>query len=85
MPVAAAAAAGSLTVTEAEVCAILVEAPGGTSAGPDGLPYEAWRVCNGIGAGLLARVFTAMVREDRHLPGFNDGTITPLPKPGAPD
>eukprot|EP00955_Chlamydomonas_euryale_P022523 237906-Chlamydomonas_euryale.AAC.1 len=30
MPVAAAAAAGSLTVTEAEVRAVLVEAPGGT-------------------------------------------------------
>eukprot|EP00955_Chlamydomonas_euryale_P004090 42319-Chlamydomonas_euryale.AAC.1 len=60
MPAAAAAAAGSLTVTEAEVRVVFLEAPGGTSAGPNGLPYEAWRVCDGVWAGLLARVFTAM-------------------------
>ena len=85
MPPALADVAGSANVTAAEVSAALTTCPPCSSPGPDGLPYALWRVGDGCWAPLLAKLFSAMGALQQTPPGFNAGTITPLPKPGAAD
>ena len=85
IPAALAATAGDPVVTTEEVVAALKSAASQSSAGPDGVPYTLWRVGNDCWAPLLARLFTAMGTLRRLPPGFNLGTITPLPKPTASD
>ena len=85
IPPALADAAGSPGVTATEVLAALATCPPCSSPGPDGLPYALWRVGGGCWAPLLAKLFSAMGAMHVAPPGFNAGTITPLPKPGAAD
>jgi hypothetical protein len=56
-----------------------------SSPGPDKLPYTLWRVGNDCWAPLLAHLFTAIGSTGISPPSFNLGTITPIPKDGAPD
>ena len=85
IPAGLAAAAGEDPITPAEVIAALAASDLGSSPGPDRLPYGAWRVGKDCMAPLLARVFNAMLTAGRLPDGFNTGTITPVPKPGAAD
>ena len=85
LPPGLADAAGSPVVTAAEVRAALGTCPPCSSPGPDGLPYALWCVGDGCWAPLLAKLFSAMGALRAAPPGFNAGTITPLPKPGAAD
>ena len=59
-PQAAAAAAGSPDVTEAEVLAALRKLPPGTAPGPDGIPIDAYRKHAAALSPLLAQVFSCM-------------------------
>ncbi|KAL6744710.1 hypothetical protein V8C86DRAFT_1773166, partial [Haematococcus lacustris] len=55
------------------------------SPGPDGLPYNLWRVDGDCWAPLIAKLFTAIGTTGTLPTGFNRGTITPIPKPSAPN
>ena len=85
IPADLAAAAGEAAVTEAEVRVALAHTPAVSSPGPDGVPYAVWRLGDCCWAPLLARLFTAIGTTGITPTGFNCGTITPLPKPAAPD
>ena len=75
-------ALNSAVVTEAEVLCALARMKGGTSPGPDTLPLELYRSCADLLAPLLSRLFLAMLSRLQFPPGFTDGVITCLPKPG---
>ncbi|KAL6761519.1 hypothetical protein V8C86DRAFT_1759496, partial [Haematococcus lacustris] len=55
------------------------------SPGLDGLPYNLWRVDGDCWAPLIAKLFTAIGTTGTLPTGFNRGTITPIPKPSAPN
>ena len=72
-------------VTRAAVAAAMKRAKPGTSPGPDGLPLEVYRRFKPIFLPLLARVFQAIIRDVLLPPGFQDGVLIFLPKPGEAD
>lgn len=82
MPRAAADAAGSRTISVAEVTTAVKRSKMGTAPGPDGLPAALWRRGGAPMHGLLAAVFTAMGRLDHLPPGLLDGVLVPIFKAG---
>lgn len=76
-------AAGSTTVTAAEVAQAITASRPGTSPGPDGIPIELWRWCKDETSPLLAAVFTAIGSADsaeRVPPWFAQGAVTAIYK-----
>ncbi|NBK23353.1 MAG: hypothetical protein EOM68_15140, partial [Spirochaetia bacterium] len=76
-------AAGAAEVTHEEVVYALQRTNPTSSPGHDGIPYSLWRIDNYCWAPLLAHLFTAVGTLGLLPPGFNKGTITPIPKQGA--
>ncbi|KAJ9526737.1 hypothetical protein QJQ45_017518 [Haematococcus lacustris] len=76
---------GAADITVAEVLTALTSCPSTSSPGPDGLPYNLWRVDGDCWAPLIAKLFTAIGTTGTLPTGFNRGTITPIPKPSAPN
>ena len=81
---AAAAAAGSPTVTLAEVRWALRRARPGTAPGPDGLVLQIYRRCSASLAPLLARLFSAAGALRRLPRGFALGALHTIPKTSPP-
>ncbi|MGQ2958630.1 endonuclease/exonuclease/phosphatase family protein, partial [Agrobacterium sp.] len=85
IPPTLAGLAGAADITVAEVLTALTSCPSTSSPGPDGLPYNLWRVDGDCWAPLIAKLFTAIGTTGTLPTGFNRGTITPIPKPSAPN
>ena len=84
IPDTAAAAAGSMTVSAAEVQQALRHTASGKSPGPDGIPAELWRWAGPVVHPILAAVFTAAGEVGWLPPRFNVGAVVPLFKAGDP-
>ena len=79
---ASATAAGSPTISTAELAPCLKRLPPAKSPGPDGIPGEVWRWCAPAAAPLLASLFSA-IGSTKCLPTeFNTGAVIPCYKAG---
>jgi len=79
----AATQAGGPVVTVPEVKAAMKTTKPGRAPGPNDVPVQLWKGGGEAMAGLLARLFTAIGRTGTTPPGFLDGIVTCLPKPGG--
>ena len=78
----AAAVLGNTEVAAAEVSRALKHSAPGKAPGLDGLPVDVWRKCSNAVVPVLARLYTAMGRQQQLPLGFLDGLVTTLHKKG---
>jgi hypothetical protein len=78
-----AAALGQAAVTEEEVAAAIAATAPGKASGLDGIPGELFRHYRLQLAPILAALYSAMGTAQRVPPGFLDGVILPIAKPGG--
>ena len=82
-PAGAVAAAGGEAVHATEVRAAMLSSRPGTAPGPDGLPLLLYKRYQRVFLPLLSRVFSAVGGSQSVPPGFLDGCISGILKPGA--
>ena len=73
---------GDSSVSAAEVSRALKHSAPGKAPGLDGMPVDLWRKCSSEVVPLLARLYTAIGRQDQTPRGFLDGLVVTLPKTG---
>src|SRR5262249_31861185 len=70
------------TVTSADITKILKRVPNGRAAGPDGIPWEAWKAAGDEGCVFLADLVNQLANGNEPPDGLFDGIICTVPKKG---